>query len=411
MREYRDSIPWFLLLSNKGIFWIKLYLIDKVTLQRLTKVVPHWSELDPYSDLEEHCESGNASPCEPVSPDCAYFTKIGGHVLRKRHRSYSCTRTRRTSTGYTFYCDMRSSPKENIKPKKKKIVPKKEPSSARLKSQSQIRNKTEQVNLNLVQSYPMYHGKRNNVDQKSDHESESELVSDSDTIPYVPELDTTPKSTLSEELKRDIKPKKKGKLVTKTYGIKNPAKKFAGKRKYKCTSCDSKWNSVAELNRHFKDVHPPLQCKICKNYLNTPSTLTRHMFSHRELKYPCDYCPKWFPFESDRDTHHISHQTLKTFACISPNCGKTFFFKGDLTKHVKIHRKVKWKCQHCPYVPKDERNLKAHQRLHSNLKPYICKNCLQLFKYNEQLKWHRAKPKDCEHFKTLNSLQGASPEY
>ena len=57
--------------------------IDKVTLLRLTKVVPHWSELDPYSDLEEHCESGNASPCEPVSPDCAYFTKIGGHVLRK----------------------------------------------------------------------------------------------------------------------------------------------------------------------------------------------------------------------------------------------------------------------------------------------------------------------------------------
>ena len=170
--------------------------MDKITLQRLTKVVPHWSELDPYSDLEEHCESGNASPCEPVSPDCVYFTKIGGHVLRKRHRSYSYTQTRRTSTGYTFYRDMCSSPKENIKPKKKKIVPKKEPSSACLKSQSQIRNKTEQVNLNLVQSYPMYHGKRNNVDQKSDHESESELVSDSDTIPYVPELDTTPKSTV-----------------------------------------------------------------------------------------------------------------------------------------------------------------------------------------------------------------------
>ena len=373
--------------------------------------MPHWSELDPYSDLEEQCESGNTSTCETVSPDGVYFTKIGSHVLRKRHRSYSCTRTRRLSTGYTYYRDMCSTSNENLKPKKKKIVPKKEPSSARLRSQSLIKNKTDQINSNFVQSYPMHHVKRINTNQKSDHEFESELASDSDTIPYVPELDTTLKPTLSEELKHDTKPKKKGKLVTKTYGIKNPAKKLSGKRIYKCTGCESKWNSVAELNRHYKEVHPPLQCKICKKYLNTPSTLTRHMFSHRELKYPCEYCPKRFPFESDRDTHHIRHRTLKTFACVNPNCGKTFFFKGNLTKHVKTHRKVKWKCQYCSYVSKDERNLKAHQRVHSNLKLYICKNCLQLFKYNEQLKRHRARPKDCECFKTLKSLRSASPEY
>ena len=131
-----------------------------------------------------------------------------------------------------------------------------------------------------MRSYPLFDPvKKNKVDQKSETEPEPELVSDSDTIPYEPELDQTPEPTLSEELKQDTKPTKKGKLVTKTYGIKNPAKKVSG-RKYKCTSCESKWNSVGELNRHFKEVHPPIQCKICKNFLNTPSTLTRHMFSH-----------------------------------------------------------------------------------------------------------------------------------
>ena len=147
--------------------------------------------------------------------------------------------------------------------------------------------------------------------------------------------------------------------------------------------------------------------------MNTPSTLTRHMYSHKELKYLCDFCPKRFAFESDRDTHHISHRTIKMFFCSKPKCGKSFFFEGDLTKHVKTHRKKVWRCQLCDYTTKDERNLKAHQRVHSNLLPYICDNCLHLFRYNEQLKCHEAKPKECEQFKQAAAKRKAtnSPEY
>ena len=386
--------------------------VDKVTVNRWTKKVPHWSKLDPYSDLEDqgssskHCDSDSTD--EPVNLDSGvHFTRIGGHVLRKQHWTYSNTHARRSGTEYTFYRDMCSTPKESSKPKKKKIIPRKEPSNARMESQTRIKNKIDQDNLNLIRSYPLFDSSaKNSADQES--EPEPEPVSDSDTIPYVPEA--SQESKVSEESKQDVKPKKKRKLITKTYGIKNPTKNKSG-RKYKCTDCVSTWNSVAELNWHFKDVHPPIQCKICKNFLNTPNTLARHMFSHRELKYPCDHCSKRFAFESDRNTHHISHRKIKTFVCNSPNCGKTFFFKGHLTKHVKTHQKIKWKCQHCKYVSKDERNLKAHQRLHSNLKSYICKNCLQLFKYNEQLKRHQARPKDCERYKELKSQWSESPEY
>ena len=161
-------------LALKRKLKVTVLKLDKTAIKQPTKEVPHWSELDPYSDLEEQCESGNTSTYETASPDGIYFTKIGGHVLRKRHHSYSCTQTWRLCTGYTYYRDMCSTSNENLKPKKKKIVPKKEPSSARLRSQSLIKNKTDQVNRNFVQSYPMHRVKRINTNQKSDHGSESE---------------------------------------------------------------------------------------------------------------------------------------------------------------------------------------------------------------------------------------------
>ena len=76
-------------------------LVPKVgrnTVNRWTKKVPHWSLLDPYSDLED--ESSNTPTDEDTSkgdfsdPNCGvHFTRIGGHVLRHRIRSYSSNRT------------------------------------------------------------------------------------------------------------------------------------------------------------------------------------------------------------------------------------------------------------------------------------------------------------------------------
>ena len=81
--------------------------------------MPHWSELDPYSDLEDQCDS--VSMDRPINRDNGvHFTMIGGHVLRKRkqQRSNSNTGARRTGTEYTFYRDMCSSSKDNCETKK-----------------------------------------------------------------------------------------------------------------------------------------------------------------------------------------------------------------------------------------------------------------------------------------------------
>ena len=66
--------------------------LDKVTLHRWTKKVPHWSELDLYSDLEDQCDSVITD--RPINRDNGvHFTMIGGHVLRKRKRQRSNSNT------------------------------------------------------------------------------------------------------------------------------------------------------------------------------------------------------------------------------------------------------------------------------------------------------------------------------
>ena len=317
-------------------------LVPKVgwnTVNRWTKKVPHWSLLDPYSDLEDEVSSTptNEDTVNSENGDSnsgVHFTQIGGHVLRYRTHSYCSDRTCCSETKFTFYRGMCTTSKDSkVKPKRKpKIVPLKHLSASRLESQDHIRNGRITDANRLIRSYPLFSLSKNDSD--SECEIKEPVVSDSDTIPYVPELEPP----VFEESKHTSPPTKKGKLVTKMFGVKKPGKNVSS-HKYTCPKCKGIYDSIALLNRHFKDTHPPLQCKICDKYVNTPSTLTRHMYSHKELKFSCDFCPKKFTFESDCDTHHISHRKIKTFLCNKPKCGKSFFFEGDLTKHVKTHQK------------------------------------------------------------------------
>ena len=176
-------------------------------------------------------------------------------------------------------------------------------------------------------------------------------------------------------------------MKTKTFGIKRD---YTPKRirNYYCPKCDKCFHKCSLLNDHFKTTHTTMRCKVCKMEFNTPNALTRHSYVHKDCKFECDVCEKRFPFKKDRDSHIISHRKLRTQCCIHPNCGRKFFRKGDLVKHVLTHSKKVWSCELCDYKNSDRRNLKAHMRVHSNLRPYLCSNCAKLFKYHAQLSRH-----------------------
>ena len=162
--------------------------------------------------------------------------------------------------------------------------------------------------------------------------------------------------------------------------------------RYVCSgpSCSEVFGTMSLLNEHYKVSHERVECNNCGLNFNTSSTLSWHMYSHQELKYEWSHCQRKFPFASDRDIHELKHQTEKKFKC--QHCDESFFMKGDCKKHEETHKNIKHKCTLCTYETVDLRNLKAHQRVHSNLKPYMCTYCLELFRFHTQLKRHLAKP-------------------
>ena len=183
----------------------------------------------------------------------------------------------------------------------------------------------------------------------------------------------------------------KGSLKTKFYGVKKPGNDVKPKRKrnYSCPQCPQSYPNQSLLNMHYKAEHPPVTCPKCNLSFNMPSTLARHMYIHRELKFICAECKKGFPFEKDHERHMIHHKKIKSHFCVKPGCGKGFFNAHDLKKHAKIHDKKTWSCLQCQYTSPDEQNLKAHMRVHSDLKLYLCLKCLTLFKYHMQLVRHQ----------------------
>ena len=260
-------------------------------------------------------------------------------------------------------------------------------------------------------TYPVIQEKLKHEESSSTEDNtESDSESDSDkTILVTPANSNQEPRPVGVDPPEDC-PVPKGQFHTKTFGVKKPASPVPKKckRNYPCKECDLNFTNMTEFNQHYKDHHKPVECKDCGLSFNTPSSLKRHAYTHKELKYACPHCGKKFPFSSDRDVHAIKHETVKQFVC--KKCKKDFFVKSDLIKHEKMHLKLVWKCTHCEYTTNDERNLKAHQCHHSNLMPYMCSNCLALFRYHTQWKRHTDKPCPKED-KLEQSSDSASTEY
>ena len=396
-------------------------VVKKISVQeinRWTGKVPHWTDIDPYSDLEdvgseEKDVSTDSKETEsPIVSSDDDTTPMNKRVLRLRMRHYASERPRRFSAKDKFYRGQCSELRQRVTSAKHRVKPLSEPSKERQDARRYNLRKLKQLNY----TYSI-------VPEKSTQPAES----DTDTEPSISSDDTiidtnaTVDNTKDDEQKPSPKAPK-GKFVTETFGIKNNTLpdniigKKARKRNYYCSgsSCDKVFDKMSLLNQHYKSSHEPVSCHFCGLTFNTLSTLQRHLYVHKELKYPCPHCEHKFPFESDLNVHVIKHESDRQVKC--KECSKLFFMKGDMIKHEQVHKKIVWKCSLCTYETYDKRNLKAHQCRHSNLKPYLCTYCLKLFRYPEQLKRHCSKPcnnsppKDADS-SSKSRRRSDSPEY
>ena len=79
-----------------------------------------------------------------------------------------------------------------------------------------------------------------------------------------------------------------------------------------------------ELNTQHLTQHPKIVCDICNKIFDTPSSMSRHRYSHKTLQFFCEDCGKGFFFSSELTSHRRRHPTIPGFVCFTKNCGESY---------------------------------------------------------------------------------------
>ena len=188
-----------------------------------------------------------------------------------------------------------------------------------------------------------------------------------------------PKLPIEED--DENKGNKKKTFVTRQFGLK---RRNRPKRKFKCEKCAQELETVRDYNQHYLDKHPPTPCPDCLRQFTSPRTMAKHRYSHAETMYECETCGQGFTFRSQYLSHRKVHLTIQGFVCFKAKCGQRFKRESELNAHLKAHDSTPIKCEHCDYTNKDQRNLRAHMRIHSEKLPFFCVLCGKRFRWQEQ---------------------------
>ena len=115
--------------------------------------------------------------------------------------------------------------------------------------------------------------------------------------------------------------------------------------KFPCGKCENSYNSQKEVNTHFKETHPPVECDYCDRSFTYPASMLKHQYYHFETMIECDTCGKGFQFQSQLTEHQRVHQTMGDWVRFKPCCGKRFKQESELDAHIFNHRTTK--CDQC----------------------------------------------------------------
>ena len=137
-----------------------------------------------------------------------------------------------------------------------------------------------------------------------------------------------------------------------------PTRQCVTKIKQRCTVrckiCNRGFGSIKDLNDHHREDHWVIDCDLCDKKFETRTTLDKHKYSHKDLRFVCEDCGQSFPFKSRLDQHCIIHQDDLNYMCQCKGCTHGFKNKGDLNQHLQSHQEGWYWCDTCPYKNKDK---------------------------------------------------------
>ncbi|KAJ0055634.1 hypothetical protein NL108_006503 [Boleophthalmus pectinirostris] len=117
-------------------------------------------------------------------------------------------------------------------------------------------------------------------------------------------------------------------------------------------------------------------------------------------KYECPECGTAFSLKGNLLKHLVVHREERPFSC--SQCNATFKRKLNLKAHMSIHLEEKqYECSICHKKYTRKSNLDDHMKGHTGQKPYICSVCSRPFTCGSNLRRHMAshlglRPFECE---------------
>ena len=113
-------------------------------------------------------------------------------------------------------------------------------------------------------------------------------------------------------IKKDLPtPKGKGSFATRSFTL----RKRKRQRKYGCKLCNEILDSARLLTKHHRDSHGILYCETCNKAFNNPTSLVRHSYQHKPLRFHCACGASFALLKPTADTLSGSPSS-----CLSPLC-------------------------------------------------------------------------------------------
>ncbi|KAK3788966.1 hypothetical protein RRG08_065314 [Elysia crispata] len=169
-----------------------------------------------------------------------------------------------------------------------------------------------------------------------------------------------------------------------------------GQLRHACPICNKHFRVRAQLREHHKIEHHgrvEFSCSTCPKKFKSAKVFDRHSQqckANSEISYPCSTCGQNFSTKQKLERHvRSSHTGEKPFECLECHC--RFAMKCDLTAHMKVHNQDRarhYQCHVCGKTFFERYYLPRHMLQHQGIKNFSCQHCGDLFTTNYGLRKH-----------------------
>lgn len=151
-----------------------------------------------------------------------------------------------------------------------------------------------------------------------------------------------------------------------------------------CNVCGSTFAEALDLLAHA-EIHTRVvmfKCMLCGESFSQEQSIRAHITTvhAKELtENTCRLCGKHCKDERTLLKHAWDHSKEKNHSCLK--CGKTFYNKARLKRHMQSHRNKSVACSICGEKFPDGRSLMNHRHSHTNVsgRQFPCRECGKTF--------------------------------